>query len=287
MVTVTRGKTAAAKSAPVRRTAVAKKAAPAAVAKKAPVKSTPVRATRSAAVAEKKPVARASVAAVTAESVLEAYEHYLSQLAAYRSQNTGGTAPKASVQEEPEDAPPLTKLDRDEVMALKLPELRELAREYNLDEQVKKTVILEELEDKGLFRDEESDAEDDEDESEEDGDEEEEAEDDTVTKDVTREDLEPLTLRQLQKIAQDNEIGYKGLDKEQLLDALVGPAEDDEEEGGDEDENEPLVIDLEDLPTMGLEELQELAEKLELDVTDAVFASKLKLRKAIEAELSE
>lgn len=178
--------------------------------------------------------------------------------------------------------------DRDKIEALPLKGLRtlavDLAAQNLITETVKKNVILEQMEAAGLFR-EEGDADADEDDIEDDVDEDDEedvAEDEDESEDdddeeygeetYTREELEEMELKELQELAEVNEMKWRGLDKAELIDAMLGAEEEsedeeeDEEEEEGEDEGEVMEIDPAELENMSASELLDLCEQLEIEV---------------------
>jgi len=180
--------------------------------------------------------------------------------------------------------------DRDVVEGYNIKDLRTLAADLAsqgiITEKVKKPLILEQMEAAGLFRedgdvasaeddeDEDADAYDEEDEGdseedlEEEGDEDEdESDDDDVEEETfTRADLKAMTLKELQDIAEINEVKWKGLDKASLIDELLG-AEDEEEEADEAEEEDEdgefLEIDPNELPNMDLDELLEICDQID------------------------
>lgn len=180
--------------------------------------------------------------------------------------------------------------DLDVVKAMSISDLRTLATDLAanglITETKLKSRILEQMEEAGLFREEESsdadedDIEDDVDEDAEEDEEDDDSDEDDDTEDVeySREDLKGMTLKELQEIAEANEYDWKGLDKASLIEALLAdPEEEDEEESGDEDDEEAVEIDPDELPNMDLDELLELCEQIGLKVP----AAKKKNKKAV------
>lgn len=188
--------------------------------------------------------------------------------------------------------------DRDKIDKYSLKELRELAVDLAengiITETKLKTKILAEMEAAGLFREEgsadadEDDVEDDLDEEseeveEDDSDDEDSDDDDAEDVVYSREDLKAMRLKELQELAEANEYDWKGLGKDELIDALLADDEDGEEESEeadeeeDDDDEEVVGIDPDELPNMGIAELLELCQQIELKVP----ASKKKNKNAI------
>lgn len=155
--------------------------------------------------------------------------------------------------------------DYEEVKALPLVQLRELARDLAkediIEETVKKTVILEQMEEAGLFResddeasasgdsvddedaaaeDEEGDEEFEDDDSDDEGadedDDDEDAEDDGD--DITADDLREMNLKELQDVAEENGIPWKKKPQAALLKELLAAVGASEEEPDDEEEDD-------------------------------------------------
>lgn len=191
--------------------------------------------------------------------------------------------------------------DRDKFEALPIKEIREIAADLvanktpGMTETKVKSVILEQMEAAGLFREEgpsdvdEDDIEDDDDEDVEEDDElddEESDSDDDDDEDVetfTRADLKKKTLDELQDLAEINEVPWKGLGKSDLIDALLGGPEDDEdeeeEESDEEDDGEAIEIDPDELPNMDIAELLDLCEQI--GIADEIPANKKKSKSFI------
>lgn len=188
--------------------------------------------------------------------------------------------------------------DKGIVEKYSIKDLRELAERLELDEQKYKTGILKELEAKGFFREdgdadadedgveddidedaEEDDVDDDEEES--DDDDSEDDDDDTEERVYDRDDLKEMTLKELQELAEANEVNFKGLGKAELIDTLLADEDeeddDEPEDEEDEDEDAPVEIDPDELPNMDLDELLELCEQIDVKVP----ASKKKNKKAV------
>lgn len=183
--------------------------------------------------------------------------------------------------------------DREKIEKYSIKDLRELATDLAAqgiitETKVKKT-ILEEMEEAGLFRegedsspdeDDEIDGEDaeeiddDEDEEDDESDDDDESEDDTETAVFTREELAGYKLKQLQEIAEANEIEWEGLSKSELIDVLVpedeeedeAEEEDDEDEEGEEEEGGYITIDPAALKKASIEELLEICDQAGYDV---------------------
>ena len=170
-------------------------------------------------------------------------------------------------------------LDQDEVEGMSVKDLRALAVEAGLREQKLKSGILTELEKKGFYAEAEE------------GDEEEE-------EGYTREGLAEETLVELKKIAKSEghtAADYRGMDQESLIDLILGEEEDeeeededeedaDEEEEAEEDEDEEdgeIVIDPEELKTMPIGELKELAKQINVKIPSTKAKSKSAIIKLI------
>lgn len=153
-------------------------------------------------------------------------------------------------------------LDREEVEALGIKDLRALAVRAKLKEQKKKAEIYAELEKKGFFAAEDDDDDDDEDDDE-----------DAV-------DLSEMSLKELRAYAKSEEGGehtaaeVKGLDQDALIALIEGDDEDDDddddedEDADDDDDDDDGEEELteEDLKKMDLKGLKELAKELEIKV---------------------
>jgi hypothetical protein len=202
---------------------------------------------------------------------------------------------------EPEDRVIDEYYDKEIVEKYTIKELRELAGDLGLDEQKLKTKILAEMESKGFFREDgDSDADEDgveddvdEDAEGDDGEEEEELDDEESDDDseddddeteervYDRDDLKAMTLKELQELAEANEVNFKGLGKAELIETLLADDDDEEEDDSedeeDEDDDAPVEIDPDELPNMDLDELLELCEQIDVKVP----ASKKKNKKAV------
>jgi hypothetical protein len=222
--------------------------------------------------------------------------------------------------------------DIDDTRALGLRDLRDLAADLAekglITETMKKPIILKQMEDAGLFRaagnagtdeddivdddedlaeDEEAEeyedeAEDESDDSEE-SDDDDEADDDSEDEDdedgYSLDDLKKMKLKQLQDLAEQNEIDWDGLSKDDLIAELWGEDEDeededesedeeidDEEDEEEEDDEETIEIDLADLPGYDTSELVELANKIGLKIPVSKRKDKKFLIKKIEDALT-
>lgn len=176
--------------------------------------------------------------------------------------------------------------NRDDIETYSIKELRELAADLVangiITEKVKKLVILEQMEAAGLFREEgsadsdEDDIEEDDDEDVEededddaDADESDDDDDDGVTEEnFTRAELKKMDLAELQDIAELNQFKWKGLDKNEIIDTILGSSE-DEDDDEDEEEEEDLEIDPDELPNMSVSELLDLCKQIGLKVPAA------------------
>jgi hypothetical protein len=195
--------------------------------------------------------------------------------------------------------------DKEKVIAMPVAKLRQLAADLGLNEQKFKSGILEELEEKGYFRaegdsaddevddgDDLSDAEEDEDESDDESDEDEELVEETLT----RADLKKMNLKQLQEIAEANELDSEGLDKDEIIEALLADEEEDEEEEGEdeeedeeegeEDEEQYEEVTPEDLPKLSLEELLDLADTSGIKIPAAKKGNKKAVIEVILSKMS-
>lgn len=203
---------------------------------------------------------------------------------------------------EPDDDTETEIPSEEEVAKMSIKELRELAKALGLSEQMKKTGILDELDE--LRGGDDEDAEDDDEEYEEEEDEdtdedeaddaedEEEEDDEEDAEDAeedgyTREELEGKSLNELRALAKSENISptkYRGLDVEGLIDLLVPDADDDEEPEDDdaEDESDEQELDEEALKAMSTTELLELAKELGVKIPASI--SKLKGIRAKRAE---
>lgn len=229
--------------------------------------------------------------------------------------------------------------DRDVVEAMGLREFRELAGELVekglISEPKIKKVALQQMEEAGLFReagsggadeddsvdDDETSAEDEEDEeyedeeddsdddSDDDDDDESDEDDDDEDEDdedgYTLDDLKAMKLKQLQDLAEQNEIDVDGMSKSEIIEALLESAEDeedddedeeepedevdedDDEEEEDEDDEETIEIDLDDLKKMSVDELYTLAKQVEAKIPVAKRKDKKFLIAKIEEKLTE
>lgn len=206
--------------------------------------------------------------------------------AAGRPKKSPATRAKVTPQEREEEQ---KYYDRESFEKLHITEIREVAADLAAagvitETKVKKT-ILEEMEEAGLFRtdsDDDSDEDDeehgedaeeaeeeDDDESDDDEDDDEESDDDTETAFFTREELEGYKLKQLQEIAEANELDWNGLSKADLIDLLVPEDEEDDEDEEEEDEDEEgeeLEIDLAALKKASIEELLDICDQAGWDV---------------------
>jgi hypothetical protein len=188
--------------------------------------------------------------------------------AAFQNLLEGGSATAAVAEEE------LELLDEEETRALSIKELRALAVERKLEEQKSKAGILAELASSGAFGDAE-----DEDEDEDDEDEEEEEDED-------EDDLSEKTLPELRTMVKA--AGKKvprGADQDTLIALLQEDDEDEEDEDEDEDDEdeddvEEEEIDEDALKKMGLKELRELADDLELKIKVPATAKTVAQKKA-------
>jgi hypothetical protein len=168
---------------------------------------------------------------------------------------------------------------------------RDLAAEGIIEETVKKTVILEQMEEAGLFResddeapvrrdsrdvadtpeedeegdeefeDEDDDSEDDEESDEEDDDDDDEEDGDDITPDYLRR----LNLKDLQDVAEENDIPWKKKTQAALLAELIEAAGGEDEEPDDEedeDEEEDGGLTEEQIRAMSNKELRTIMAQL-------------------------
>lgn len=188
---------------------------------------------------------------------------------------TSTSAPAKSGKSTSSSAAEVDVLDEDEIRALPIKELRELAIELGLDEQKMKNGILAELEAKGHFGDAEDaddeDAEDEADEEDEDEEDEEEGYD--------REELEEMSLAELKKLAKEEKIPaaqIRGADQDALIDLILGEDEDEADEEDDEDAEEE-EIDEDALKEMSLTEVKKVAADLGLKISPRIAKNKAKI----------
>lgn len=195
--------------------------------------------------------------------------------------------------------------DRDVIEKYSITDLRELAADLaaqGIITEVKvKRVILEQMEEAGLFRAGEDSPADEDDEVDgedaEDADEDEEEDDDAESDDdesdgdteedfFTREELEGYKLKELQDLAEANELDFRGLSKAELIDLLVPEDEEadeeDDEEEDEEEEGEELVIDLNALKKASIEELLDICEQAGYDVPRSKRKNKAAILEIIE-----
>lgn len=185
--------------------------------------------------------------------------------------------------------------DYEEVKAFPLVKLRELSRDLAAEgvikETVKKTVILEEMDEAGLFRESDDEAadqrdavadeddaealeedveefEDEADDSDDEGaDEDDDAEDDEDDgEDVTADQLRRMNLKDLQDVAEENGIRWQKKKQDVLLKELlaaVGVTEDEEDEEESEDEDvEDDALTEEQVLAMSNQELRVIMKQL-------------------------
>lgn len=176
--------------------------------------------------------------------------------------------------------------NRDDIETYSIKELRELAADLvangvpGMTETKVKSKILAEMEAAGLFRedgsadaDEDDIEEDDDEDFAEDEDEDDESDDDddddgTTEENFTRAELKAMDLAELQDLAELNEKKWKGLDKAEIIDTLLGGSE-EEDEDEEEEEEEDLEIDPDELPNMSVPELLDLCKQIGLKVPAA------------------
>lgn len=333
MVTRTSKTTATRRSA----APAAKKSAPAPAKKAAPAKPAPTRKAAAPKAAPAPKPAVKSVEAVTAHDVLRArkaveaatQEAYrlenlywaqnsaaLDEAKAHAEKAAAELAPPKKAGPKPADTParrarakdPVAGefYDRDKVENYSLRELRDLAEDLAdreiITERKMKRVILEQMEDAGLFREEghssadeddelpdDEDAQEDEEaedfeEDEDESSDEDDAEDDEDDADdaedgdgddeegYTLEELKAMKLKDLQDLAEQNGVEWDDLSKSELIDKLVGEDEDEEdsedepEEDDDEEDGDFVEVNPEDIPNMSVKELLELAGDIGLKI---------------------
>lgn len=225
--------------------------------------------------------------------------------AAGRPKKSPATRAKVTPQEREEEQ---KYYDRESFEKYHITEIREIATDLAaagvITETKVKSKILAEMEEAGLFRtdsDDDSDEgdeeygedaeeteEEDDDESDDDEDDDEESDDDTETAFFTREELEGYKLKQLQEIAEANELDWNGLSKADLIDLLV-PEDDEEEEDDEEDEDEEgeeLEIDLAALKKASVEELLDICEQAGWDVPRTKRKNKAAIIEIIEENVA-
>lgn len=213
-----------------------------------------------------------------ANDLTDAFDKFIDALVT-SSQTAPVKKQKGDVAADVDESTGQVTLDRDEVEALKIVDLRKLAKEHGIDLK-KKAEILDAFEEKGFFADAddedvEFDADEDEDEDDEsyededdedEEDEEEEEEDDGYDRD----DLEDKSLAELKKIAKQEghtQSDIKGLDQSDLIDLILGEEAEEEDEDEDEDEDdEEVEIDKETLEGMSDAELKEIVKSFSLKV---------------------
>lgn len=209
-------------------------------------------------------MARTTVKTYTAEELTTAFLAMLEGGVSAAPAKKGRAAKEEPEEEEDEDdeegdeeeyeVPSL-----EEVQAMKIGELREMAVELEFEEQKLKSGILAEFEEK--YGDEEEDEEEESDEDEEEDDEE----------DYTREELEEMELPELKKILKENGVKVpRGADQDTLIDLILEEDEEEDEEESEEEEAEEdegeAVLSEDDLKKMSLTDLKELTQELEIKV---------------------
>lgn len=209
--------------------------------------------------------------------------------------------------------------DREELEYEKsLPELRQLfkellAKDERLTPTLKKLEILAQLEENGYFREEvASDSDEADDEEEEDLGAEDESEDESDVEDedddgdgdeedddeeegfLTAEDLDEMSLAELREVAEENQVTTKGKKEAALRAELKELLSEDEDEEDDEDEEEDDdaegddgFLTVEDLESMDLEELLEVAKETGAKVPAATAKNVKKLRAWLAPYLEE
>jgi hypothetical protein len=207
--------------------------------------------------------------------------------------------------------------DLDEISSMSLVELRELAKELIERELITepkiKSVIIQQMEDAGLFREDGSsevdeDDEDDDEDSEageaeeygdESGDEDDEPDDDDDDEDDEDEDgeaytlaeLKAMPLEELQDLAEENQIPWKGLKQAALIAALTAAGGDDEDEDEEEDDEEAgfeeMEMTEEEIKNMGVDELNSLLERMGVDVPVKIRKRKTALVDLVMENLDE
>lgn len=239
--------------------------------------------------AVKKTSTRAAVLSVTADDVVNAFSRFLTLVTEYNEEH-GKTGVKSPVNKSASKAPEPDEDDEEqtytleEIHAMKIVDLRNLAVELGLEAQKVKADIIAELQEGGYIVDEDEDEDDDEADDDEVEDEVEDDEDDEEDDEgYSREELEDMTLAQLRKVAREAGLEFeKGADQDTLIELILG--EDDEDEGDedddeeadedddsddsdDSDDDEEEEITEEEIRKMPLKELQGLAKELEIKVT--------------------
>ncbi|GAA2555183.1 hypothetical protein GCM10010423_65480 [Streptomyces levis] len=183
------------------------------------------------------------------------------------------------------------KLNEEDVKALSLTELRDLAKELELDEQKVKKGILDELAAKGYFADEDEDDTSDEDEPEDDEDEDDtEEEDEEDEEELSREDLEDMDLKELRDMAKEEghpRASYVKADKDALIDLLMGDEDEEDEEEDEDGDEEETELSEEDIRAMSLAEVKELAKELGVKVPPSIAKNRKKIADKILEEMAE
>ena len=209
----------------------------------------------------------------------EVADAYAVLSAHYRSlEQSGGPAKGGKSTAEP--AAEVETLDEDDIRALSIKELRELAVELELDATKVKNEILEELAAKGYFSAEEEEEGDEEDEDDSD----EEEDDEEGEEEISREDLEGMSLKELRELAKEEgheRAAYIKADKDALVDLLAGDEEEDDEEEGEEELSE------DDIRAMTLTEVKKLAAELGVKLAPAIAKNRKKIADKIIDEMAE
>lgn len=234
---------------------------------------------------------RAAVLVPTADDIVNTLNRLLTMVAEYNDEHgksgvkspVGKSASKSKAVE-PDDDDEQQTFTLEEIHAMKIVELRELAVELGLEEQKVKANIIAELQENGYIVDEDEEDDDDEADDDEEVDDEEEDDEDEDEEDegYSREELEDMTLAKLRKVAREEGLEVpKGADQDTLIDLILG--EDEEDEGDDEDDeeadedddtddsdsdddDETEEITEEEIRKMTLKEVQELAKELKIKV---------------------
>lgn len=170
------------------------------------------------------------------------------------------------VEEDEDDEEEAEPLDRDEVSAMAIKDLRALAKDYLGDDApTKKADILEALED--YFVDDEEEDEDDED--EEDVEDVEDEDEDEEEGEYDRDELAEMSLKDLRALAKEeghSAADYRGLDQDALIDLIMGEDDEDEDDEDEEEDEEVEELDEDALKAMTHKELTALAKELEIKV---------------------
>jgi len=218
---------------------------------------------------------------ITLEQAVDAF-----RLIADYLEQSGGLSTSA------ESGGDVEKLNEDDVRALGLKELRELAVELGLDERVKKAGILDEMVAKGLFEesDEDEDEEDDDEADEDEGEDDTSDEDEDEEEEISREELEDMDLAELRKLAKSeglNRADYIKADKDTIIDLLLGEEEEDDDEDDEDEDGDTEELNEEEIRAMSLNEVKALAKELGVKIPAAIQRNRKKIADKILDEMAE